>query len=69
MDTLERFGSVLTRLVEHTEQLARRMAELTDAVTAATEQQGASTQEMAAAAGVLLKAAEKLRGLVRGFRI
>ena len=38
-------------------------------VTAATEQQGASTQEMAAAAGELLQAAEKLRGLVRGFRI
>jgi methyl-accepting chemotaxis protein len=38
-------------------------------VTAATEQQGASTQEMAAAAGDLLQAAEKLRGLVRGFRV
>jgi methyl-accepting chemotaxis protein len=38
-------------------------------VTAATQEQGASTQEMAAAAGVLLQAAEKLRGLVRGFRI
>lgn len=38
-------------------------------VTAATEQQGASTQQMAAAAGELLQAAEKLRGLVRGFRI
>ncbi len=38
-------------------------------VTAATEQQGASTQEMAAAAGNLLQAAEKLRGLVRGFRV
>ena len=38
-------------------------------VTAATEQQGASTQEMAAAASSLLEAAERLRGLVRGFRI
>ena len=38
-------------------------------VTAATEQQGASTQEMAAAASSLLEAAEKLRGLVRGFRV
>jgi len=38
-------------------------------VTAAAEQQGASTEEMAAAAGSLLQAAEKLRGLVRGFRV
>ena len=38
-------------------------------VTAATEQQGASTQEMAASASSLLEAAEKLRGLVRGFRV
>ena len=37
-------------------------------VTAAAQQQGASTQEMAAAAGQLLQAAEKLRGLVKGFR-
>ena len=37
-------------------------------VTAAAEEQGASTQETAAAAGHLLQAAEKLRGLVRGFR-
>ncbi len=38
-------------------------------VTAAAEQQGASTQEMAAAAGNLLQAAEKLRELVKGFRV
>ena len=44
MDTLERFGSVLTRLVEHTEQLARRMAELTDAVAAASEQRAPRPQ-------------------------
>jgi methyl-accepting chemotaxis protein len=37
-------------------------------VTAAAQQQGASTEETAAAAGHLLQAAEKLRGLVRGFR-
>ncbi|HET9385565.1 MAG TPA: HAMP domain-containing methyl-accepting chemotaxis protein [Gemmatimonadales bacterium] len=49
----------------------RAVAHATSAeqVTAATEQQGASTQEMAAAAGDLLQAAEKLRGLVRGFRV
>ncbi len=38
-------------------------------VTAAAQQQGASTEEMAAAAATLLQAAEKLRSLVRGFRI
>ena len=52
---------VVTRAVSH--------ASSAEQVTAATEQQGASTQEMAAAAGDLLQAAEKLRGLVRGFRI
>ena len=34
IDTLERFSAVLTRLVEHTEQLAERMADLTEAVAA-----------------------------------
>jgi len=38
-------------------------------VTAAAEEQGASTQEMAASAGELLQAAEKLRALVKGFRV
>ena len=38
-------------------------------VTAAAEEQGASTEEMAATAGQLLQAAEKLRGLVKGFRV
>jgi methyl-accepting chemotaxis protein len=52
---------VVSRAVAH--------ASSAEQVTAATEQQGASTQEMAAAAGDLLQAAEKLRGLVRGFRI
>jgi methyl-accepting chemotaxis protein len=52
---------VVSRAVSH--------ASSAEQVTAATEQQGASTQEMAAAAGELLQAAEKLRGLVRGFRI
>jgi len=52
---------VVSRAVSH--------ASSAEQVTAATEQQGASTQEMAAAAGDLLQAAEKLRGLVRGFRI
>ena len=52
---------VVNRAVSH--------ASSAEQVTAATQQQGASTQEMAAAAGELLQAAEKLRGLVRGFRI
>lgn len=34
LETLERFGGVLTRLVEHTERLAERLAELTEAVAA-----------------------------------
>lgn len=38
-------------------------------VSAAAEQQGASTQELAAGAGSLLQAAEKLRALVKGFRV
>ncbi len=38
-------------------------------VTAAAREQGASIEEMAAAAAALLGAAEKLRGLVRGFRV
>jgi methyl-accepting chemotaxis protein len=53
--------TVVSRAVAH--------ASSAEQVTAATQQQGASTQEMAAAAGDLLQAAEKLRGLVRGFRI
>jgi methyl-accepting chemotaxis protein len=56
-----RTQQVVSRAVSH--------ASSAEQVTAATEQQGASTQEMAAAAGELLQAAEKLRGLVRGFRI
>jgi methyl-accepting chemotaxis protein len=52
---------VVNRAVSH--------ASSAEQVTAATEQQGASTQEMAAAAGDLLQAAEKLRGLMRGFRV
>jgi methyl-accepting chemotaxis protein len=52
---------VVSRAVAH--------ASSAEQVTAATEQQGASTEQMAAAAGDLLQAAEKLRGLVRGFRV
>jgi methyl-accepting chemotaxis protein len=54
------------------EQVATRSgshASSAEEVTAAAEEQGASTEEMAASAGQLLQAAEKLRGLVRGFRV
>ena len=52
---------VVNRAVSH--------ASSAEQVTAATEQQGASTQQMAAAAGDLVQAAERLRSLVRGFRV
>ena len=61
-----------TQLKGQAEQVATRAtahAAGAEQVTAATEQQGASTQEMAAAASSLLQAAEKLRSLVRGFRV
>jgi methyl-accepting chemotaxis protein len=61
-----------TQLQGQAEQVATRAtahAASAEQVTAAAEQQGASTQEMAAAASSLLEAAEKLRELVRGFRI
>jgi len=60
------------RLRQQAEQVAARSsahAAGAEQVTAATEEQGASTEEMAAAAGNLLQAAERLRGLVRGFRV
>lgn len=48
IETLERFGSVITRLVEHTEQLAERMAELTEAVAMLAEARSRPTQPPAA---------------------
>jgi hypothetical protein len=50
LETLERFSSVLTRLVHHTEQLAERMSELTEAVTAIAEQRPRGPQAPPAAA-------------------
>jgi methyl-accepting chemotaxis protein len=38
-------------------------------VTAAAEEQSASTEEMADAAGDMLAAAERLRQMVSGFRL
>ncbi|MGH7569447.1 MAG: methyl-accepting chemotaxis protein [Gemmatimonadales bacterium] len=64
--------SVTEQLGERSLQVAARAtahASSAEQVTAAAEQQGASTQEMAAATGGLLQAAEKLRGLVKGFRV
>ncbi len=63
---------VTEQLGQRTQQVVARSAShasSAEQVTAATEQQGASTEEMAASAGELVQAAEKLRGLVRGFRI
>jgi len=60
------------RLQQQAQQMSGRAtahASGAEQVTAAAEQQGASTQEMAAAAGSLLQAAEKLHGLVQGFRV
>ena len=65
-------GETTARLQSQAQEVATRAtahAAGAEQVTAAAEQQGASTQEMAAAAGNLLQAAEKLRSLVRGFRV
>jgi len=48
---------------------AGKHAAAAESVTAAAEQQGASTEEMASAAGELLHAAERLRGVVSGFKL
>ena len=59
-------------LSRKTEQVAARAsshAAGAQQVSAASQQQGASTQELAAGASTLLQAAEKLRSLVKGFRV
>jgi len=45
IDTLERFSSLLGRLVEHTEHLAERMTELTEAVAALAESRTRTVQQ------------------------
>ncbi len=63
---------VAQQLGEKAQQVAGRAvghAASAEQVTAAAQQQGASTQEMAAAAGALLQGAEKLRSLVKEFRV
>ena len=50
VETMERFSDVLTRLVEHTESLASRMADLTEAVASLAEQRVRHTQEPTPAA-------------------
>jgi len=63
---------VALQLGEKSHQVSGRAAShaaSAEEVTAAAEEQGASTQEMAAAAGTLLQGAEKLRSLVKGFRV
>ena len=44
VETLERFSSVLTRLVQHTELMTERMSELTDAVAAVAGQRARASQ-------------------------
>lgn len=64
--------SVAEELSRKTEQVAARAsshAAGAQEVSAAAQEQGASTQELAAGAGTLLQAAEKLRSLVKGFRV
>jgi len=61
----ERLGArardVATQAVAH--------AASAEEVTAAAQEQGASTEQMAATTGELLQAAERLRGMVQGFRV
>ena len=59
----------LSRKTEQVAAKAAAHAAGAEAVSAAAQQQGASTQELAAGAGTLLQAAEKLRSLVKGFRV
>jgi methyl-accepting chemotaxis protein len=68
----QQYRDVTEQLQQHAQQVASRAvahAASAQQVTAAAQEQGASTQEMAAAAAHLLQAAEKLRGLVKGFRV
>jgi len=63
---------VAQQLGERAQQVGGRAvshASSAEQVTAATEEQGASTEEMAAAASALLQGAEKLRALVKEFRV
>ncbi len=59
----------LTRKTEQVASKAGSHSAGAQEVSAAAEQQGASTEELAAGAGTLLQAAEKLRSLVKGFRV
>jgi methyl-accepting chemotaxis protein len=68
----QQYREITERLQQQAQQVASRAvahASSAQQVTASAQQQGASTEETAAAAGHLLQAAEKLRGLVKGFRV
>jgi methyl-accepting chemotaxis protein len=68
----EQNRAIAEELTGKTEQVAAKAAAHAagaEEVSAASEQQGASTEELAAGAGNLLQAAEKLRSLVKGFRV
>jgi len=71
-EAAQQYRDITERLQQQTQQVASRAvahASSAQQVTAAAQEQGASTQEMAAAAAHMLQAAEKLRGLVKGFRV
>jgi methyl-accepting chemotaxis protein len=68
---VEDHRSTTSELRQQTDDVAVRAAahaSSAEQVSSAAQQQGASTEQMAGAAGQLLQAAEKLRGLVQGFR-
>jgi len=72
MNVAQQNRDIAEDLNRRTQQVAARAsahAAGAEEVSAAAEEQGASTEELAAGAGSLLQAAEKLRALVKGFRV
>jgi methyl-accepting chemotaxis protein len=65
LEAAERIRAVIASVTE----TAQGYASSSQEVSAAAQQQGASTQEMAAQAAQLNEAAERLRSVVRGFRL
>jgi methyl-accepting chemotaxis protein len=80
---VEQAAARVTGVAQQNREIAEQLSQMTvqvaakaashaagaEEVSAASEQQGASTQELAAGAATLLQAAEKLRSLVKGFRV
>ncbi|MGD2134684.1 MAG: methyl-accepting chemotaxis protein [Gemmatimonadales bacterium] len=59
----------ISQAVRNAQQAAHAHASSSEEVTAAAEEQGASTEEMAAQAAALSEAADRLRALVKEFRL